>query len=1510
MRQFHIKQKLAVLLCLACTTLIFSIGAVTYAAPATASDAPQISAEIYPDVTYTDALLSLTPEGATLSGWTYDTDRYLLISLDGLSATKQYRLTIQMDPILYLDLQTDPTLDGATVTFERNEALPANKTSSYPLKPYSLANLTYLFDRGTTEIKVPLAIAYDNVLWDKMANSALGNGTDPLLRVIVEEVEGESATLVPNGDLRLLQATSGIKRSNPVRAHLLDPSGNESGQEGSMSAQETCQLRTSQMTNVGYEEGHYYENLVIELKLPTATYGGKTYTMVAGTPRVALPGGTADYTCVTENGMTVFTFTNIYYQSNTLATIPLSFPSGLTGVADKITFSGTICVKGYDGIVIIPASSIKITLDNSTGPKLAAIAKNGATNLIDMDTVQYMGMFGLSNTGEASGKLTLHLDFDDNDTGFIGITTVRLMGDGVTQNLEIRYTLADQNGQLAFGGQVFVHTVKINKSMNFLLTRNLLPQEHRSYYFKSLEYDIATIKKGAVLYSSSATKGYTCCGTIWGYMLTDSPTSYPIHKVTVTDANGAVISTLSKTITVSYSAKSAAQSPSYGIRNTNVSANTVMAGDPIVIGGQAFVINYPYTSVNCLNDIRIGLLLPNGISVNRDSIKATFANGTILEVDRMTQTDAGNGKTFWIIEFKPGQKIGYASESLGAIKNGASLTFSIQLNTDKSVIGQTIELYRVLFVAGLNRTNGAGGSWEPCSALDSYDLNGNGSTTDKIGCVHTDARPSFEVVATPASLSISSGVRAQNQSSAGETLLLTAYDQTIYYDFSVVCDNGGTASDFYFLIPITKISNSRAAALDFIIQAPVNLQMTRAVEAHYSDESGARYIFLYTTVSTADYDTASALPESAWWTTLPDGVQWSDVTFVKVLVSGNGFIPTGSDATISVPLQFEGTRQEYIEHAGMQIEWKSCGYYYYDKGALSKGAHGSSESVVVTVQYIQDLEQTIHLTAAKDRNPQKGGSTTDQFTLDAMLLPQSYTIQSVTVRNLQLVSKDSDRLQTDANIYYAITAMLDGVGSAQELLTSNNVTLGTVDAHNAASFLFEIFNGNALSEVVTERTVELEIVGRTEAGIESVIIRVCITVHRELAPAEATDPSIKAGKEYVVFSSTNDSVKLSCDASFTAQYIADLYPSSYSARILSFATAPTVGTTITMIDWTDPAAPHFYYYTVTSAGVTSISLSEFLEMGNSGARYTVPTSSAEIHEALLFIVSFPSEGTSISSNSITLTRSSVTGNAADDSTQSLEFSTVEKRSMSLTTQENGTLIGSSFHLTYTVNASTGEDTRYPNKGVALLLTAVSGTMPADAVVILDGQAQYRPNARGQIILPLPEQTNGSYTARLELQTAYQETVTLRAELLVSATGNATAPMMGERVARLAQSITLRPTTAPSFAVLRMSDERLTAEELSHAVALTWDARDLGNATVTLEIQRRDGLGYVTQTDVLNTLNGNPDHKQGVFDLPMTTQTLEMKFSEKMPVGSYRILFRIFDPSGALLEEIPYYFLVE
>ena len=192
----------------------------------------------------------------------------------------------------------------------------------------------------------------------------------------------------------------------------------------------------------------------------------------------------------------------------------------------------------------------------------------------------------------------------------------------------------------------------------------------------------------------------------------------------------------------------------------------------------------------------------------------------------------------------------------------------------------------------------------------------------------------------------------------------------------------------------------------------------------------------------------------------------------------------------------------------MQIEWKSCGYYYYDKGALSKGAHGSSESVVVTVQYIQDLEQTIHLTAAKDRNPQKGGSTTDQFTLDAMLLPQSYTIQSVTVRNLQLVSKDSDRLQTDANICYAITAMLDGIGSAQELLTSNNVTLGTVDANNAASFLFEIFNGNALSEVVTERTVELEIVGRTEAGIESVIIRVCITVHRELAPAEATDPSI------------------------------------------------------------------------------------------------------------------------------------------------------------------------------------------------------------------------------------------------------------------------------------------------------------------------------------------------------------------------------------------------------------------
>ena len=196
------------------------VNTVKRGAPALTADNSGVgfSAGLYEDADRMVLLSQLTAEGSTLTGWEYNrssisaADKYLGVTLSDLPMDGRYRLVVEMAPILYINQNSDPVQTGTTVSFTRNEPLTVNTDGKYTPKTYSLSNLTYFINAGASSLTLGLPLRFDVNLWNKQDGGKLGNGTDPLLRVYLQEEQADgSFATVQNCDVNLLQATTSGK---------------------------------------------------------------------------------------------------------------------------------------------------------------------------------------------------------------------------------------------------------------------------------------------------------------------------------------------------------------------------------------------------------------------------------------------------------------------------------------------------------------------------------------------------------------------------------------------------------------------------------------------------------------------------------------------------------------------------------------------------------------------------------------------------------------------------------------------------------------------------------------------------------------------------------------------------------------------------------------------------------------------------------------------------------------------------------------------------------------------------------------------------------------------------------------------------------------------------------------------------------------------------------------------------------------------------------------------------
>lgn len=1485
------------------------------------SSDPTMTVGLYTDPECTQLDQELNEETILTNNWEVNTSRYVKVELSNLSSADTYKVTIDLDKYLYANIKSVPSdVTFSEIKFTRNDPIEVNVGKTYKLEEFS-GVFEYTTKLGYTSLSIVLEIRYDNVLWNKFANMNLKADVGDLLKVSLEDA---SETELSCKTLTQITTGKALDYNVRVTTNIDNNSDNITGNTIYANSENTIKFKLASSTMDVPMINCYYEQFLVEFDVPKS--GDYLMEFDPASLVVNSSYGKADYVLThdTENNKISILFNNLFLTSKNILNISFSFPEDMLTTTGEFIYTTNLRITlpgagNNGGDVVVNKDSFKIIMENKKMPVLSYYSTTGTTDYRNKNAVQIVGGYGLANTGSDSGPLTIYMSFNDRtqNNARANVTTFRLNPDTVSDYFKITYTMEDKEGNPIWfdsSGNVveegtegatreFDYFLKnsyyngtLIKSSSIKFYRDMLIEQHREYYFSSIKYTIKCLPENTTLWHTSAAKSYSSStGTFWGYIVGDK-TSDIYHTIRVYDENGLIIPHLTKEIRTNLTI---VESVSFGIKSAAVSKEQITAGDSLKVSGEAFVIDYPYSANNVLNiegyNMRIGVSLPKGASINTDSIEIKFKNNTLLDIVSVTNKEQTDGTVFWIIEMKAveGQELGYVSETLGVLPNGNSVKFSFEINTERTTAGTNIILRENLFFAAYQIVNAAGGSYSINTGPDKYDLNSNGRINDMVGIMST-GEISFQVTALSANLSINDSLRTEDNSQTGKEIIINDYTDSIIYDLSIVCESGGRAEDFVYFIPITNNNNITG---ELIKDNSVSFIMSEAAVVKNSIVGNGVKIY-YTNVTNLDYETALASSEDIWFVDLPTGVSWADITMIKV-VSYDDFISNGSESVISLKLKYKKTEEEYISEVGMESTWCSRGYYNYSLGNRVISGHFSTEENTVSIEYTLPVKE-ITLTAAKDRNPSVGKISGIINDIPLFKNAQNYSITNITTHNVNLLSPSyfdtygSMMSEDSANSSFGFTVSVNS-NAASDINQTLPLTIGSVLGDKLTNLEFTIYNADVFSDITTQRYIEITI-----KGDKGITIPIKIKIERELTEVLASEMGITSGKQYRPFSSTQKSVVISSDSSLTAQFVGELLPTNYKARNITFSESLKAGTNIVMVDWTDSVSIEYYYYKVNSE-IKVIDLTSFVKMGTNNVYYKNPTGSTIINENLMFIIDF-ADANSIFSNSITLNRI-----LQDDSVNvnSMDFETIKQREFALSTNTPNVLIEEEVSLYYSVSELSVSDSKFNGNKMSLVISASQDSyVPADAYIKHDGKTYYA-NGNGEFIIPLGDtQADGSYNLTFSFYstTVLNNNGTVKLSACIWSSTNNLKPFAGIKLTT-DQVITVSTKAETAFNVARITNRFLTKEDLKQPITLSYITNGL--TRLTIEIHQKISNGFTLISTGINSIDGDTTHSGGVFDISAQNASITIKFNEMLEVGSYRLVFRLYDETKQEVENVSF-----
>ena len=708
-----------------------------------------MSARLYDTGTVSGSYTDLTKEGSIPSDWNYYSGARLLeVKLYSMRQGYQKTLDISVPAGMYI-VKNSWTKSGGGIA-----SVNFTKLSNQEMGSYSNAQtgtLKYTFSDSATSASVQMLVMFDPAVWDKHKKGiSTGNSSMTLTAPIVVDYNNGNITR----KISKIQSDVSIGRNSNGMGYSFYVYNNNNN---IYIDQSTVLLASNSFLSSDQSSNPYFYRKV---KYRTyATFQKEDGSTGRATIETGVVPSYLSNNVATDSNETYYSgeWNNVYNSSGIAFPRPKykvkqsDHPKIGTNLSVYIevevtTLSGQVKTLNTTRTFVIKPTSfdkndIVLGSGNKTSPTAAYYGSSGYSGML--------GTFTMYNKGYASvSDIKVVYEYDTgtpaNTPPAMKVMAARPFLD-VSQEVNAKITLVNDSGN-----EVVAQNFKLKSASNASETSTTSNTNGAyvaastvagtlnltgDYYLKKIEYTIPKVR-GCLgdtctinyLYHSQGSGSQSSGGNFMG-VISKQATS----KCTITyDGNEkTVISTSNITNSPSFSGYISKINTPLGTEFT--------AGDDIELAINVASVSYPYTNTQAFSKPEVYLILPFGINIDNvvigNSPTDTIPETQPLVTKIKTMTIGGVLNNVYKITARDNIWFGYLNiQSTGANSGQyASKWFRVKLTTDLSMEYTSINLRDSVYFKDASGDIAISGSYAQYSIVDQFDVDNDGSTTDKFG---------------------------------------------------------------------------------------------------------------------------------------------------------------------------------------------------------------------------------------------------------------------------------------------------------------------------------------------------------------------------------------------------------------------------------------------------------------------------------------------------------------------------------------------------------------------------------------------------------------------------------------------------------------------------------------------------------------------------------------------------------------------------------------------------------
>ena len=378
----------------------------------------------------------------------------------------------------------------------------------------------------------------------------------------------------------------------------------------------------------------------------------------------------------------------------------------------------------------------------------------------------------------------------------------------------------------------------------------------------------------------------------------------------------------------------------------------VEAGSSFELTGKAYASYTTGNTSNYLDDMRLGVLLPTGITLSEENIYLYDKNDNKVNMEKLSVVNYSQGKDMWIIDVDPTFYAGYYSEDINDInKTGSSIStgngiyFKLRFDTDSNMVNTNLDTEEMFYFTTKNL--------KACEWVNNYhkedplDLNENGDVTDYI--IKADDAILISIVADAEAVNIEESIsNTGNGGVEGKTAVIETKDDIVTYSIKAYNVKSGTLKLFnhYIAIPkrdsvkdtyLVKENENGLENFDFELKDEVRFEGTAVFEA------------LYTVEKNLDFQGMYNLEKEKWLTksNLLSNYTWADVTGIKIRTKSDWSISGDFNSTMHIDMKINS---DYVNvEKNNWNNWASRTRYQFSYSSGIVGGYSNVEGCAARI---------------------------------------------------------------------------------------------------------------------------------------------------------------------------------------------------------------------------------------------------------------------------------------------------------------------------------------------------------------------------------------------------------------------------------------------------------------------------------------------------------------------------------------------------------------------------------